>query len=202
VIAALAKNDENETEARQAIELFKRMQSTDLVADAFTLSSVLKACGTAQEHELGKQLHVRIDKDRKRKQNREVNTALMTMNGHCGMLDEARQVFNSRYETCLRGMRWSAHAYKTTCEEGIQQHATNQVSAQQQDHEHVYECVRARGNQTSTANPFQVAQHGRTERYGSQPESIYLERTSSIRRIRRTRSRFEGAVVVQRAERT
>ncbi|ESQ49169.1 hypothetical protein EUTSA_v10019974mg [Eutrema salsugineum] len=86
--------DENESEA---FELFKRMNSCDMVSDGACLASTLKACANVHGLYQGKQAHCLsvkcgLDTDL------HTGSSLIDMYSKCGIIEDSRKIFSSMPE--------------------------------------------------------------------------------------------------------
>ncbi|KAJ7534043.1 hypothetical protein O6H91_13G076700 [Diphasiastrum complanatum] len=79
---------------QQVLQLFRRMQQEGQTPDGITFVSVLKACGSLRNLDIGKLIHAQII-DAGLEPNVFVGNALIDMYSKCRSLDEARQVFNA-----------------------------------------------------------------------------------------------------------
>ncbi|KDP22514.1 hypothetical protein JCGZ_26345 [Jatropha curcas] len=78
---------------KKAIQLFREMQLSGVIADAALVASVISACGHMGALDLGKWVHnyaERNDID----MNLSVRNALIDMYSKCGDIEKARQIFN------------------------------------------------------------------------------------------------------------
>ncbi|CAH9129678.1 unnamed protein product [Cuscuta epithymum] len=76
----------------EALDLFRQMRGTSVVPNHFTFTSVLQACATMSEMDLGMQIHCHVKKvglD----SNVFVSNALMDVYAKCGMLENTVQLF-------------------------------------------------------------------------------------------------------------
>ncbi|KAH7281524.1 hypothetical protein KP509_36G051900 [Ceratopteris richardii] len=89
MIAAFAQNGHG----RQALELFHQMQRTKIKPNTSTLVSVLDACAELADLDEGLQVHSLLDVERKG-MDVVLGTALITMYGKCGVVKEAKTVFD------------------------------------------------------------------------------------------------------------
>jgi hypothetical protein len=102
-----------EAEAKRAIKLYQHMrQHTEHRGDVFTMCSMLKACGIAQDIDMGRELHECIGLDANLRDSENVKSTLIAMYGRCGRLAEARQVFDttSRFDSTTWAAMISAYA--------------------------------------------------------------------------------------------
>nr|UPT48951.1 pentatricopeptide repeat protein AaPPR1163 [Agave angustifolia] len=79
--------------AREAVELFRGMREAGFEPCERTLASVLKACGSLGDKELGKELEGFVE-ERGVEVESFVGSALVNMHGKCGDLVSARRVFD------------------------------------------------------------------------------------------------------------
>ncbi|KAJ4825143.1 hypothetical protein Tsubulata_008679, partial [Turnera subulata] len=87
MIAGLAQQGE----FKEALDVFRRMQSTGLKPDDVTLVAVLYSCSNLGVFELGKWVHAYVDKNNMGL----LGNALVDMHAKCGNIDLALSVFNS-----------------------------------------------------------------------------------------------------------
>lgn len=80
--------------ARDALDVFMRMTEHGLKPDEITLASVLSACATLSAVEEGLQIHARVMKFDKFRNDIVTGNALVDMYSKCGRLNEARRVFD------------------------------------------------------------------------------------------------------------
>lgn len=78
----------------EALEVFRAMQKDGVEPDEVTMVSVISACAMAGALDLGKWLHMFIDK-KGIKSDLEVNTALVNMYAKCGCIEKAQGVFEA-----------------------------------------------------------------------------------------------------------
>ncbi|XP_042020720.1 pentatricopeptide repeat-containing protein At5g48910-like [Salvia splendens] len=78
----------------EALEVFRAMQKGGVEPDEVTMVSVISACAMAGALDLGKWLHMFIDKNGI-KNDLEVSTALVSMYAKCGCIEKARAVFEA-----------------------------------------------------------------------------------------------------------
>lgn len=78
----------------EALELFREMQKSGVEPDEVTMVSVISACAMTGALDLGKWLHMFIDK-KGIKNDLEVSTALVNMYAKCGSIEKAHEVFVS-----------------------------------------------------------------------------------------------------------
>ncbi|KAL8036918.1 hypothetical protein ABFX02_11G007800 [Erythranthe guttata] len=78
----------------EALELFREMQKGGVEPDEVTMVSVISACAMSGALDLGKWLHMFIDK-KGIKNDLEVSTALVNMYAKCGCIEKAYEVFHS-----------------------------------------------------------------------------------------------------------
>jgi pentatricopeptide repeat protein len=88
MIAAYAQG-----EGEEAIKLFKEMQQRGLQPNDRTLTSVLSACATVQDLNLGKRIHELIRRNPCRNDAVQVHNGLLAMYGRCGAIPEAELLF-------------------------------------------------------------------------------------------------------------
>ncbi|KAL6072290.1 Pentatricopeptide repeat-containing protein [Balamuthia mandrillaris] len=81
----------------KALALFHQMQQASVAPDAFTFSSVLKACATEKDLEVGKQVHAQLLRQRFLP-DVVLSNALISMYGKCGQVEDARAVFQEMKE--------------------------------------------------------------------------------------------------------
>ncbi|KAG0631905.1 hypothetical protein M758_1G288800 [Ceratodon purpureus] len=89
----------------EAFRLFKRMQQKGFQPDRFTYSSLLAICADRADLERGKELHSQIVRTGWLS-DVTVATALISMYIKCGLLEEAREVFNKMPEKNV--VSWNA----------------------------------------------------------------------------------------------
>ncbi|KAG6517565.1 pentatricopeptide repeat-containing protein At1g59720, chloroplastic/mitochondrial-like [Zingiber officinale] len=77
----------------QALQLFREMQEAGVVPDEVTMASVISACAKAGALDLGRWLHVFIDR-KGIVLDLELSTALIDMYAKCGEIHKAREVFD------------------------------------------------------------------------------------------------------------
>lgn len=90
IIAAYAQSGMG----KQAIQVFGQMQQEGLMPDKVTFISLLSLCATEAMLAVGKHIHVCV-LNRGFDASLIVGTALITMYGKCGILDDARRMFDS-----------------------------------------------------------------------------------------------------------
>ncbi|KAL7134150.1 hypothetical protein ABFS83_11G007800 [Erythranthe nasuta] len=78
----------------EALELFREMQKGGVEPDEVTMVSVISACAMSGALDLGKWLHMFIDK-KGIKNDLEVSTALVNMYAKCGCIEKAHEVFEA-----------------------------------------------------------------------------------------------------------
>ncbi|KAH6772137.1 hypothetical protein C2S51_010541 [Perilla frutescens var. frutescens] len=78
----------------EALELFREMQKSGVEPDEVTMVSVISACAMAGALDLGKWLHMFIDR-KGIKSDLEVSTALVNMYAKCGFIEKAQDVFDA-----------------------------------------------------------------------------------------------------------
>ena len=78
---------------RMAIELFRRMTAENVDFDYITLVSVISACASLADLEMGRVLH-RIAEKKRLLLNPSVGNALLNMYAKCGSLEAARELFH------------------------------------------------------------------------------------------------------------
>ncbi|KAL6055691.1 Pentatricopeptide repeat-containing protein [Balamuthia mandrillaris] len=88
----------------EALQLFQEMEKVDVSADAFTFAVVLKACGMTKDVETGKRVHEEML--RRGSLSLSEATALISMYGKCGKMEEARAVFQAMKERNV--VTWTA----------------------------------------------------------------------------------------------
>ncbi|KAL9677245.1 hypothetical protein QQ045_005473 [Rhodiola kirilowii] len=79
---------------KEAINLYKRMLTSGVDENQFTLASIIPAIGNLANLEQGRQIHARAAKSRSGS-DVTVNNALIDMYSKCGNLDDARLVFET-----------------------------------------------------------------------------------------------------------
>ncbi|KAL6056940.1 Pentatricopeptide repeat-containing protein, variant 2 [Balamuthia mandrillaris] len=82
---------------KEALQLFQEMQQAGVTANAFTFSTVLKACGMTGDVEIGKRVHAELLR-KGLLPNVVSSNALISMYGKCGKIEEARAVFQGMKE--------------------------------------------------------------------------------------------------------
>jgi pentatricopeptide repeat protein len=85
--------------AKEAIELYHRMQKAGVPPNAVTFACLLIACTEVNDIGLGKYVHSLICNHSLENQ-AVIATALIHMYAHCGSLDDAKTVFNSMRKNC------------------------------------------------------------------------------------------------------
>ncbi|KAH7281710.1 hypothetical protein KP509_36G059800 [Ceratopteris richardii] len=78
-----------------ALYLLGKMQQEGFAPDASTFISMLKACGTARDIDVGSELHAAIKKRRSLECDPFIGSSLIDMYAHCGLLSKAQEVFES-----------------------------------------------------------------------------------------------------------
>ncbi|XP_024516763.1 pentatricopeptide repeat-containing protein At3g63370, chloroplastic-like [Selaginella moellendorffii] len=89
MITACARNDS----AREAIDLFRKMEETGTRANEVTYVAVLAACSNIRDLDRGKEIHVQAV-EKKLDTNVIVGNSLVQMYGSCGCCAEAREAFD------------------------------------------------------------------------------------------------------------
>ncbi|KAL6073169.1 Chlororespiratory reduction 2 [Balamuthia mandrillaris] len=79
--------------AKEALLLFQQMQQARVPPDSLTYTSVLQACATTKNLELGKRVHAQFL--RRGSLSLSESNALINMYGKCGRIDEAGAVFKA-----------------------------------------------------------------------------------------------------------
>ncbi|KAL6056762.1 Pentatricopeptide repeat-containing protein [Balamuthia mandrillaris] len=79
-------------QGEKALELFRLMQKAGAPPDPFSYTIVLKACAMVEDLEMGKQAHAQLLRHNFQ-QDVVLSTALISMYGKCGRMEEARAVF-------------------------------------------------------------------------------------------------------------
>ena len=95
LIQAMTKNSNERRYLEVAMEIVKFMDQHNIELDNTAYSCLLTACSNVGAIEIGKQLHQRMIIEKRIKPSITLNTALITMYGKCGNLDEAITIFNS-----------------------------------------------------------------------------------------------------------
>ncbi|KAL6074040.1 Pentatricopeptide repeat-containing protein [Balamuthia mandrillaris] len=90
---------------KDALQLFQEMEEAGVPADAFTFSTVLKACAMAEDLEMGKRVHAEILR-KGLHPNTVLSNTLINMYGTCGEMEEARAVFQGMKERDV--VTWTA----------------------------------------------------------------------------------------------
>lgn len=100
----------------EALEVFRAMQKGGVEPDEVTMVSVISACAMAGALDLGKWLHMFIDK-KGIKIDLEVSTALVNMYAKCGSIEKARVVFEAMpvkdakaWSSMIVGLAMTGHA--------------------------------------------------------------------------------------------
>eukprot|EP00253_Pinus_taeda_P033868 PITA_33868 len=101
VIAAYAQNGHG----NKSLNLFSRLQQAGVKSNAFTLGSVLRACGSVAALEQGKQIHAHIIENRFGLDIL-VGSALVDMYAKCGSIKDSQRVFNELPERNV--VSWNA----------------------------------------------------------------------------------------------
>lgn len=91
----------------EALDLFKEMLHTGPPPNEFTLASALSACANLVALEQGRWIHVYIDKN-DIKMNDRLLASLIDMYAKCGEIDFASEVFNSKSNLKRRISPWNA----------------------------------------------------------------------------------------------
>ncbi|KAK9706727.1 hypothetical protein RND81_07G147900 [Saponaria officinalis] len=92
-------------QGEEALKLFRKMQSMELVPDPYACSALLSACVSLSAYELGKQIHVHILKLGYTSDTFAGNS-LVNMYSKCGSLDDADRLFCRLSEKGI--VSWSA----------------------------------------------------------------------------------------------
>lgn len=102
----------------EALEVFRAMQKGSVEPDEVTMVSVISACAMAGALDLGKWLHMFIDK-KGIKNDLEVSTALVNMYAKCGSIEKARVVFEAMpvkdakaWSSMIVGLAMAGHAHE------------------------------------------------------------------------------------------
>ncbi|KAL6054268.1 hypothetical protein QOT17_017463 [Balamuthia mandrillaris] len=100
---------------QEALQLFQEMQQAGVVANAFTFSSVLKACWMRKDMEMGKRVHAEVLR-RGLHADPILSTALINFYDTCGRMEEVRAVFQGMkdrdemtWTTMIAGETQSGH---------------------------------------------------------------------------------------------
>ncbi|XP_071915245.1 pentatricopeptide repeat-containing protein At5g39350-like [Coffea arabica] len=96
--------------AKEALMLFRKMVDSGVEADAATVVSVLPACGFLKDLELGREVHLLVEKKGLGKKV-SVRNALVDMYVKCGKMDEARSVFDKIIEKDVVTWTTMIHGY-------------------------------------------------------------------------------------------
>ncbi|KAL6078709.1 Pentatricopeptide repeat-containing protein, variant 2 [Balamuthia mandrillaris] len=91
-------------DGKEALQLFQEMEKVNVSADAFTFAAVLKACGMTKDVATGKRVHEEML--RRGSLSLSEATALISMYGKCGKMEEARAVFQAMKERNV--VTWTA----------------------------------------------------------------------------------------------
>ncbi|GJX44351.1 pentatricopeptide repeat-containing protein [Tanacetum coccineum] len=81
--------------ASEAINVFKKMMDGGIEPDEVTLASVISACATLSNLNLGRELHNRVVKFNKLRDDIVISNALVDMYAKCSKIDEARWIFDT-----------------------------------------------------------------------------------------------------------
>nr|GEW06366.1 pentatricopeptide repeat-containing protein At2g13600 [Tanacetum cinerariifolium] len=81
--------------ASEAINVFKKMMDGGIEPDEVTLASVISACATLSNLNLGRELHNRVVKFNKLRDDLVISNALVDMYAKCSKIDEARWIFDT-----------------------------------------------------------------------------------------------------------
>lgn len=101
LIAAYAKHEQG----RKALQLFQQMQVAGVLPDQGTFVSILDACGSLIAIEEGKAIHDLVVESGF-EADVVVGTALVTMYGKCGSLEDAQLMFSKLPDRCV--VLWTA----------------------------------------------------------------------------------------------
>lgn len=78
----------------EALVVFKRMMGSGIEPDEVTLASVVSACASLEAIREGRQIHARLMKCEKSRNDLILGNALVDMYAKCGKINEARHVFD------------------------------------------------------------------------------------------------------------
>ncbi|XP_050368129.1 pentatricopeptide repeat-containing protein At1g08070, chloroplastic-like [Argentina anserina] len=90
----------------EALGLFEEMRRANVVPNESTMVSVLSACAHLGALDLGKWIHVYIDKKLQSLSNAPLQTSLIDMYAKCGNIEAAKQVFDGMEDKSLAS--WNA----------------------------------------------------------------------------------------------
>ncbi|KAI5081354.1 hypothetical protein GOP47_0004537, partial [Adiantum capillus-veneris] len=79
-------------QGQEALSCYQRMQSEGISPNAITYASILKACGTTRDVDMGKKIHDDIVSQELLKKNVVLGTSLVDMYAKCGVLHKAQKV--------------------------------------------------------------------------------------------------------------
>ncbi|KAH7416131.1 hypothetical protein KP509_14G076900 [Ceratopteris richardii] len=82
------------SQAEEALKYFEKMRHDNVVPNAVTYASTLKACGCTKNVKLGKEIHAETEQKGILQTNQYVGNALVDMYARCGMLAKAKSVFS------------------------------------------------------------------------------------------------------------
>ncbi|KAH7420506.1 hypothetical protein KP509_13G010300 [Ceratopteris richardii] len=91
LIAGYAEHGQGE----EALKCFDSLQLSGIAPEASTYVCVLKACGSIQAEDKGREIHVEVERQDLIKQNMIIGNALIDMYVKCGLLTTAGEVFNN-----------------------------------------------------------------------------------------------------------
>ncbi|KAL3641968.1 hypothetical protein CASFOL_012783 [Castilleja foliolosa] len=107
------------SEYKNALEVFRRMQMKGIKPNDVTLLNIIPACANLGALDLGKWIHVYIEKNYPNFPNGTLWTSLVNMYAKCGNIEAAEQIFNNMeikslasWNAMISGLAMHGHAIK------------------------------------------------------------------------------------------